>query len=71
MSKATRYSEEFKLAAIKWIMERAPLVAEVVQRLGVSGHARMPGSNTPTVELQQLLTNNRDARRALDADDFC
>lgn len=39
MSKATRYTEEFKLAPIKQITERGHSVADVAQRLGVSGHS--------------------------------
>lgn len=53
MSKATRYTEEFKLAAIKQITERGHPVAEVAQRLGVSGHslyAWIKHYNTPAAE---------------------
>ena len=39
MSKQQRYTEEFKLAAVKQVTERHYLVAEVAERLGVSSHS--------------------------------
>lgn len=36
MSKQQRYTEEFKLAAVKQVTERHYPVAEVAERLGVS-----------------------------------
>ena len=39
MSKQQRYTEEFKLAAGKQVTERHYPVAEVAERLGVSGHS--------------------------------
>ncbi|MGK4476443.1 transposase [Aeromonas molluscorum] len=38
MSKQQRYTEEFKLAAVKQVTERNNPVAEVAKRLGVSSH---------------------------------
>ena len=39
MSKQQRYTEEFKLAAVKQVTERHYPVAEVAERLGVSSHS--------------------------------
>ncbi|MCR3984537.1 IS3 family transposase [Aeromonas caviae] len=39
MSKQQRYTEEFKLAAVKQVTERNYPVAEVAERLGVSSHS--------------------------------
>ena len=39
MSKQKRYTEEFKIAAVKQVTERQHPVAEVAERLGVSGHS--------------------------------
>ena len=66
MSKATRYTEEFKLAAIKQITERGHPVAEVAQRLGVSGHslyAWIKHYNTPAAELQHGADQQAEIRR--------
>ena len=34
-----RYTEEFKIEAVKQVVERGHRVAEVAERLGVSGHS--------------------------------
>ena len=34
-----RYTEEFKVEAVKQVVERGHRVAEVAERLGVSGHS--------------------------------
>lgn len=39
MSKQQRYTEEFKLAAVKQVTERNYPVAEVAERLGISSHS--------------------------------
>ena len=39
MSKQQRYTEEFKQAAVKQVIERQFSVAEVAERLGVSSHS--------------------------------
>jgi transposase len=39
MSKQQRYTEEFKIEAVKQVTERRHPVAEVAERLGVSGHS--------------------------------
>lgn len=39
MSKSKRYTEEFKIEAVKQVTERNYPVAEVAERLGVSGHS--------------------------------
>lgn len=36
---AKRYTEEFKIEAVKQVTERGHSVAEVASRLGVSGHS--------------------------------
>ena len=35
----THYTEEFKIEAVKQVVERGHRVAEVAERLGVSGHS--------------------------------
>ena len=39
MSKGKRFTEEFKLEAVKQVVERGFGVADVSQRLGVSTHS--------------------------------
>lgn len=39
MSKSKRYTEEFKIEAVKQVTERNYPVAEIAERLGVSGHS--------------------------------
>jgi transposase-like protein len=55
MSKQQRYTEEFKLTAVKQVTERHYPVAEVAERLGVSSHSlyawispKCSNSMTPT-----------------------
>lgn len=62
MSKQQRYTEEFKLAAVKQVTERHYPVAEVAERLGVSSHslyAWVKRYSQP--ELQQQHDSNQQA----------
>ncbi|PKQ77070.1 hypothetical protein AOX56_18055 [Aeromonas sobria] len=55
MSKPQRYTEEFKLAAVKQMTERHYPVAEVAERLSVSSHslyAWIKRYNQPEVQQQ-------------------
>lgn len=48
-----RYPEEFKIEAVRQIVERGHAVAEVSERLGVSQHSLRPLHNPP--EAQQTM----------------
>ena len=66
MSKQQRYTEEFKIEAVKQITERQHPVAEVAGRLGVSGHslyARIKRYNTPPELRQQDASQGAEIRR--------
>ena len=71
MSKQQRYTEEFKIEAIKQVTERHHPVAEVADRLGVSGHslyAWIERYNTPEAELQQGAASQPAEIRRLKAE---
>jgi len=65
MSKQQRYTEEFKIEAVKQVTERQHPVAEVADRLGVSWHslyAWIKRYNTPEAELQQDASQQAEIR---------
>jgi len=66
MSKQQRYTEEFKIEAVKQVTERRHPVAEVAERLGVSGHslyAWIKRYNTPPEQRQQDASQAAEVRR--------
>lgn len=66
MSKQQRYTEEFKLAAVKQVTERHYPVAEVAERLGVSSHslyAWIRRYSQPAVQQQYDSSQQAEIRR--------
>jgi transposase len=66
MSKQQRYTEEFKIEAVKQVTERQHPVAEVAERLGVSGHslyAWIKRYNTPPEQRQLDASQAAEIRR--------
>ena len=66
MSKQQRYTEEFKLAAVKQVTERNYPVAEVAERLGVSSHslyAWIRRYSQPGVQQQYDSSQQAEIRR--------
>lgn len=66
MSKQQRYTEEFKLAAVKQVTERHYPVVEVAERLGVSSHslyAWIKRYSQPEVRQQHDSSQQAEIRR--------
>jgi len=68
MSSSKRYPEEFKIEAVKQVIEKSHSVAEVAARLGTNTHSlyawikrydpqqpRIPDSSDPLAELTKLI----------------
>ena len=61
-----RYPEEFKIEAVRQIVERGHPVAEVSSRLGVSQHSLykwIKQQQTPAGQRQEQLTQTEEMRR--------
>jgi transposase len=61
-----RYPEEFKIEAVRQIVERGHPVAEVSSRLGVSQHSLykwIKQQQTPPGQRQEHLTQTEEMRR--------
>jgi transposase len=41
-----RYTDEFKIEAVKQVTERGHSIADVAQRLGITTHVCMPGERS-------------------------
>jgi transposase len=70
MNKSKRYTEEFKIEAVRQVTERNYPVAEVAERLGVSGHSLYSWIKryaNPTPELAQT-NHQQDEIRQLKAE---
>lgn len=66
MSKQHRYTEEFKIEAVKQVTERHYPVAEVAARLGVSGHsvyAWIKRYSIPPEQRQQEANQSAEIQR--------
>lgn len=66
MSKQQRYTEEFKLAAVKQVTERHYPVAEVAERLGISSHSLyvwLKRYSQPDVQQQHDSSQQAEIRR--------
>ena len=66
MSKQQRYTEEFKLAAVKQVTERHYPVVEVAERLGVSRHSLytwIKRYSQPEVQQQHHFNQQAEIRR--------
>ncbi|MFQ2511690.1 transposase, partial [Aeromonas caviae] len=66
MSKQQRYTEEFKLAAVKQVAERNYPVAEVAERLGISSHSLyvwIKRYNQPEAQQQHDFSQQAEIRR--------
>ena len=58
MSKGNRFTEEFKLEAVKQVVERGFGVADVSKRLGVSSHSLYAWINKYGLPAEQLLAHD-------------
>jgi len=58
MSKGNRFTEEFKLEAVKQVVERGFGVADVSKRLGVSSHSLYAWINKYGLSAEQRLAHD-------------
>lgn len=71
MNVKQRYTEEFKLEAIKQVTERGHAVADVATRLGVSSHSlyawikRYSGNGSDTVQAKDQQEENKRLKAEL------
>ena len=63
MSKGKRFTEEFKLEAVKQVVERGFGVADVSQRLGVSTHSLYVWINKFGLPAEQRLEQDDQAAK--------
>jgi transposase len=63
MSKGKRFTEEFKLEAVKQVAERGFGVADVAKRLGVSTHSLYAWINKYGVPAEQRLAGDDQAAK--------
>lgn len=63
MSKGKRFTEEFKLEAVKQVAERGFGVADIAKRLGVSTHSLYAWINKYGVPAEQRLAGDDQAAK--------